>query len=424
MNGPSLPQRMAHPDVRDGTFLARLSPGVARILDRSLEGLEIGEDDATVLFGTTGPDLAAVLAVADHHRREINGDVVTFVVNRNINFTNRCFVGCKFCNFKVREEGPNAYFQDLEEVARRADEAVERGATELCIQGGLHKELPGTHYEAILRTIRARHPRLHLHAFSPMEIHYGAKRTGRTIRDHLRVLRDAGLNTIPGTAAEILVDDVRRRLSPYKLSVADWIEVVGTAHRLGIRSSSTIMFGHIEEPRHWSRHLGVIRDLQKETGGFTEFVPLAFVHTLTPLYLEGNCRPGATDEEKLKMYAVGRIFLLGRIDNVQVSWPKLGPTMAQRCLDAGANDFGGTLMEESISRMAGAQHGQYVSPDAFRQMIHLIGRTPAQRNTLYDLLRIFPRPGRPPVEVPPRETRLAAPTRPDERRLPLAEALI
>jgi len=422
MNEPSLPPRINHPDVRDRGFLSRLSPGVARILDRSLEALEISEDDATALFDAEGADLDAVLAVADHHRRETNGDVVTFVVNRNINFTNRCFVGCKFCNFKVREDGPNAYLQDLDEVARRADEAVARGATELCIQGGLHKELPGTHYEAILRTIRARHPRLH--AFSPMEVHYGARRTGRAIRDHLLVLQDAGLNTIPGTAAEILVDEVRKILSPYKLSVADWIEVVSTAHSLGIRSSSTIMFGHVEQRHHWSRHLGVIRDVQKATGGFTEFVPLAFVHMLTPLYLEGNCRPGATDEEKLKMYAVGRIFLHGFIDHVQVSWPKLGPEMAQRCLDAGADDFGGTLMEESISRMAGATHGQYVSPDEFRRMIHEMGRIPAQRSTLYDLLRIFPRPGKPPVEVIPREPPVVARARADERATPLAEALV
>ena len=389
--------RINHPDVHDERFLSRIAPAVARILDRSLAGAEITEDEATVLFDAEGDELASLLAVADHHRRDANGDLVTFVVNRNINFTNRCFVGCKFCNFKVRDASPKAYYQDLEEVARRADEAVERGATEVCIQAGLNKELPGSHYEAVLRAIKSRHPTLHIHAYSPMEIHYGAKRTDRTIRDHLLALKDAGLDTIPGTAAEILVDEVRRRMSPYKLTVAEWVEVVSTAHSVGIPSTATIMFGHIEERRDWSRHLTVVRDLQKRTGGITEFVPLAFVHTLTPLYLAGGCRPGPTEEEKVKMYAVSRLFFRGWIDNVQVSWPKLGPALAQRCLDAGANDFGGTLMEESISRMAGAEHGQYVSPDEFRSMIHAMGRLPAQRSTLYRLLRIFPRPGHPPV---------------------------
>jgi FO synthase len=399
MNAPVKARRIAHPDISREGFLATLNPEVSRILERSLAGKEMSEREATVLFDAEGAELAALLAVADHHRRQANGDCVTFVVNRNINFTNRCFVGCKFCNFKVRDDSPGAYYQDLEEVAVRADEAVERGATEVCIQAGLNKELPGTHYEALLRVLKSRHPRLHLHAFSPMEIHYGAKRTGRTIRDQLRALKDAGLDTIPGTAAEILVEEVRQRMSPYKLPVAEWVEVITTAHRLGIPSTCTIMFGHIEERRHWSRHLGVLRSIQKETGGFTEFVPLAFVHTLTPLYLAGGCRPGPTAEEKIKMYAVSRLFLQGWIDNIQVSWPKLGQSLAQQCLDAGANDFGGTLMEESISRMAGAEHGQYVSPDAFKKMIHEMGRTPAQRNTLYEILRIFPLPGHPPVEV-------------------------
>jgi FO synthase len=399
MNAPVKARRIAHLDISREGFLTGLNPEVSRILERSLAGKEMSEREATVLFDAEGAELAALLAVADHYRWEANGDSVTFVVNRNINFTNRCFVGCKFCNFKVRDDSPGAYYQDLEEVAVRADEAVERGATEVCIQAGLNKELPGTHYEALLRVLKSRHPRLHLHAFSPMEIHYGAKRTGRTIRDQLRALKDAGLDTIPGTAAEILVEEVRQRMSPYKLPVAEWVEVITTAHRLGIPSTCTIMFGHIEERRHWSRHLGVLRSIQKETGGFTEFVPLAFVHTLTPLYLAGGCRPGPTAEEKIKMYAVSRLFLQGWIDNIQVSWPKLGQSLAQQCLDAGANDFGGTLMEESISRMAGAEHGQYVSPDAFKKMIHEMGRTPAQRNTLYEILRIFPLPGHPPVEV-------------------------
>jgi 2-iminoacetate synthase ThiH len=360
-----------------------------------------------------------VLAVADHHRRETNGDVVTFVVNRNINFTNRCFVGCKFCNFKVREEGPSAYLQDLEEVARRADEAVERGATELCIQGA-HKEPPAPTTRRSSDDPRATRA-CTSHAFFPRSPLRGEAHGPHDPRP-LTALRD-GARHYSRTAAEILVDEVRRRLSPTSFR-GRLDEVVGTAHRSAAPLSSTIMFGHVEEPRHWSRHLSVIRDLQKETGGFTEFVPLAFVHTLTPLFREGNCRPGATDEEKLKMYAVGRIFLRGHIDNVQVSWPKLGPAMAQRCLDAGANDFGGTLMEESISRMAGAEHGQYVSPDAFRQMIHAIGRIPAQRSTLYDLLRIFPQQGRAGVEMPRRERRPQAPPRADERAAPLAEALV
>jgi FO synthase len=333
-------------------------------------------------------------------------------------------VGCKFCNFKVRDESPNAYYQDLEEVARRADEAVERGATEVCIQGGLNKDLPGSHYEAILRSIKARQPMLHIHAFSPMEIHYGAKRTGRTVRDQLLALKDDGLDTIPGTAAEILVDEVRKKMSPYKLTVTDWIDVITTAHRVGISSTATIMFGHVEERHHWSEHLQVIRTIQKETGGLTEFVPLSFIHTLTPLYLDGGCRPGPTDDEKLKMYAVSRIFFKGWIDNIQVSWPKLGPAMAQRCLDSGANDFGGTLMEESISRMAGAVHGQYVSPDAFKEMTYMIDRIPAQRNTLYRILRTFPRPGYPAVEIDlrPSPAREAVPSA--EGSVAASEALI
>lgn len=398
MNGPTEAARLQHPDIREARFLSALNPDVARALGDSLAGREISEDDATLLFDAEGAELSALLAVADHFRREANGDLVTFVVNRNINFTNRCFVGCKFCNFKVRGDSPDAYFQDLDEVARRADEAVARGATEVCIQAGLNKNLPGSHYEAVLRAIRARQPDLHIHSYSPMEIHYGAKRTGRTLRDQLLALREAGLDTIPGTAAEILVDHVRKRMSPYKLTVADWVEVITTAHSLGIPTTSTIMFGHIEERRDWSRHLTVLRNIQRKTGGFSEFVPLAFVHTLTPLYRAGGCRPGPTKEEKLKMYAVSRIFLRGWIDNIQVSWPKLGPAMAQMCLDAGANDFGGTLMEESISRMAGAVHGEYVSPDDFRQMTYKMGRVPAQRSTLYRILRLFPHPGKPAVE--------------------------
>ncbi|MDP3938789.1 MAG: 5-amino-6-(D-ribitylamino)uracil--L-tyrosine 4-hydroxyphenyl transferase CofH [Deltaproteobacteria bacterium] len=405
MNGPTKATRITHPDVHDAAFLSRIDPEVARILDHSLAGGEIAEADATTLFDTEGAEMSALLAVADHHRRDANGDLVTFVFNRNINFTNRCFVGCQFCNFKVRDASPKAYYQDIEAVALRADEAVERGATEVCIQAGLNKDLPGNHYEAVLRAIRSRHPSLHIHAYSPMEIHYGAKRTGRNVRDHLLALKDAGLDTIPGTAAEILVDEVRKRMSPYKLTVDEWVNVVTAAHEAGIPSTSTIMFGHIEERWHWSRHLSVIRDLQKRTGGITEFVPLAFVHTLTPLYLAGGCRPGPTAEEKIKMYAVSRLFLRGWIDNIQVSWPKLGHALAQTCLDAGANDFGGTLMEESISRMAGAVHGQYVSPDAFREMIYGMGRLPAQRSTLYRLLRIFPKAGQPPIV-------------PDELRIP------
>lgn len=366
-------------------------PQFASVLEAALGGRELSFEEALTLAEAEGADLAALVAAADHLRREVVGDAITYVVNRNINFTNVCFVGCQFCGFSRGPGADDAYHLSLEQVVAKARDARAIGATEVCIQGGLPRDFDGWFYRDILRAIKSAVPELHIHAFSPMEIAYGVEKTGLSVPDYLRMLKEEGLGTIPGTAAEILDDRIRRQLSPNKLPVHRWVEIVSTAHRLGIRSTSTMMYGHVEEPADWVRHLLLVRRIQRETAGFTEFVPLGFVHTHTRLYRHGGARAGASRREHLAVHALARVLLYGAIPNIQVSWVKLGYQRALECLNAGANDFGGTLMEENISKSAGAAFGEYVAPEEFRSMIRSIGRIPVERTTDYRIRQRFPR---------------------------------
>ena len=362
----------------------------ARILARALEGRELARADGLTLAELPPGAVGPLTAVADEVRRQRVGDLVTYVVNRNINFTNICIIGCKFCAFSTGPNAPDAYDLSFDGIARRAAEAWDRGATEVCVQGGLPRELDGTHYRDILRAIKHATPGIHIHAFSPMEVVYGVEKTGMPLADYLAMLKVNGLGSLPGTAAEILDDDVRQLLSRKKVTVQQWVDVITTAHRLGIPTTSTMMYGHVEQPGHWVNQLCLLRDIQKETGGFTEFVPLGFVHFNTHLFQEGKSRSGPTVEEHLKVHALARLMLQGAIDNIQVSWVKLGRELSQRCLQAGANDYSGTLMEENISRLAGATAGEYLPPEEFHQRIRELGRIPGERNTTYKLLKIFP----------------------------------
>ncbi len=368
-----------------------LSPVVRSALDTVLErhdGRNLTREQCLQLANCDGDDLLGLLLAADHLRRELAGNIVTYVVNRNINFTNVCFVGCKFCAFSRGPREHDTYFMTLDEVAKKAAEAWEIGATEVCIQGGLPRNLPPYYYRDILRAVKAVCPRMHIHAFSPMEIVYGVELTGMPLADYLCMLRDNGLDTLPGTAAEILDDEVRHLLSRNKLHTAQWEDVIRTAHRCGIRSTSTLMYGHVETPEHWVKQILFFRDIQQETGGFTEFVPLGFIHNNTILFQQGLSRSGPTMAEHLKIHALARILLAGSINNIQVSWVKLDRRLSQLCLHAGANDYGGTLMEENISREAGATAGQYTTPEDFQAMILETGRIPAERNTTYSRIKI------------------------------------
>ena len=370
-------------------LLGEIDPVVSRILEAAMVGNEITGEEALSLFRTRGQELEALLLTADALRRATVGDRISFVVTRNINFTNICYTGCRFCAFAKRRDDPEAEFLSLDEIATRAEEAWNRGASEVCIQGGLHPDIDASHYRDILVAIKSRVPGMHIHAFSPFEIKYGAERSRLSVEDFLRMLSEHGLDTIPGTAAEILDVAVRRKLTRNKLSAEQWVAIVKTAHRLGIRSSSTIMYGHVDAPEHWVAHLSLLRAIQKETGGFTELVPLGFVHWDAPIFLAGEARPGPTDAENLRMHAVARILLNRWIPNLQVSWVKLGPRVAQRILLSGANDLGGTLMNESISRAAGSPHGQEITPLEMCRMIREIGRTPVRRNTVYEALEVY-----------------------------------
>jgi 7,8-didemethyl-8-hydroxy-5-deazariboflavin synthase CofH subunit len=352
------------------------------------DGAVLSREQSVSLANAEGNDLLGLLVAADELRRELVGNIVTYVVNRNINFTNICFVGCKFCAFSRGPRESDTYFLSLEQVAGKAIEAWRLGATEVCIQGGLPHGLPPFYYRDILGAVKRAVPGMHIHAFSPMEIVYGVELTGMPLDDYLRMLRDHGLDTLPGTAAEILDDDVRFVLSRNKLSTEQWNEVIRTAHHIGIRSTSTLMYGHVETPAHWVNQLLLLRGIQKETGGFTEFVPLGFVHQNTLLFHQRIARPGPTLAEHLKIHALSRILLAGAINNVQVSWVKLNKPLSQLCLQAGANDYGGTLMEENISREAGATAGQYTSPQEFQSLILETGRIPAERNTTYTRINI------------------------------------
>ncbi len=367
---------------------SRLRRDVVRLLARAQAGVVLDHAEALRLFETSGVELDALGRAADEVRAERVGDVVTYVVNRNINFTNICYVGCRFCAFAQRRDDPDAYNLSLEQIGDRAVEAAASGATEVCLQGGIHPDLPGSHYFDVLDTIRTRTPELHIHAFSPMEIVNGATKLGIPVREWLEEARRRGLGSIPGTAAEILDDEIRWVLTKGKLPAASWVEVVTTAHDLGLASTSTMMYGHVDEPRHWVAHLLLLRGIQERTGGFTEFVPLPFVHQLAPIYLAGVARPGSSWEDDRRVHAVARLLLQGAIDNVQLSWVKVGLTRAVDLLRGGCNDLGGTLMEETISRMAGSQHGVRQEPAELVRTAAAAGRPSAERTTLY---------GRPPT---------------------------
>ena len=371
------------------------SPRSRQVLGRALDGGELSVEEADLLATVTGRDLHALGLVADEMRRRQAGDLVTFVVNRNINFTNVCVKHCTFCAFSRDHRAEEGYFLPVSEVVRRAREAWELGATEVCLQAGLPPKLDGRYYIDLCATIRREVPGLHLHAFSPEEILYGSVRSSRPIREYLIELRAAGLGTLPGTSAEILDQDVRDRISRGRITVAQWVEVITTAHALGIRTTSTIMYGHVETPAHWTRHLELLRGIQKDTGGFTEFVPLSLIHQEAPMYakrLVPGVRPGATGAEVLRMHALARLMLGPTFRNIQSSWVKEGPKLSQVLLTVGANDLGGTLINESISTSAGAQFGQLVAPAELRRLVRDLGRVPAQRNTLYDLVRVYAEP--------------------------------
>ncbi|MBI2160166.1 MAG: 5-amino-6-(D-ribitylamino)uracil--L-tyrosine 4-hydroxyphenyl transferase CofH [Candidatus Rokubacteria bacterium] len=372
--------------------LDRVSRDVRRVLAHALDGREVSVDDGLVLARATGRDLQAVALAADEMRRLQAGDVVTFVVNRNINFTNVCIKHCTFCAFSRDHREEEGYFLPVEEVVRRAAEAWDLGATEVCIQAGLPPKLDGRWYIDLTRAIKAALPGMHLHAFSPEEVLYGSVRSGLPIKDYLVELKEAGLGTLPGTSAEILDQEIRDTIARGRITVDQWVEVITTAHALGIRTTATIMYGHVETPAHWVRHMALLRGIQKDTGGFTEFVPLSLIHSEAPMYAKGlvpGVRPGATGVEVVRMHALARLMLGPTFRNIQASWVKEGPKLAQALLDAGANDLGGTLINESISTSAGAQYGQLVGPAELRRLIRDAGRVPARRDTLYAIVQTY-----------------------------------
>jgi FO synthase len=380
---------------------------VAAALAKVGDAAGLGEEDVVALFRARGADLRAVLTAADDLRRDVCGDTVSYVVTRNVNYTNVCYFRCGFCAFSKGKLAENLrgrpYLVPLEEIVRRAHEAWDRGAVEICLQGGIHPGFTGETYLDICHAIKSELRDLHVHAFSALEVWQGAATLGLPLPHYLERLRDVGLASLPGTAAEILDDEVRRVICPDKVTTAQWLEVHDTAHRLGLRSTTTIMFGSVEGPRSWARHLLALRGQQQRTGGFTEFVPLPFVHMEAPIYLKGLARPGPTFREAVLMHAVARLVLHPWITNIQASWVKMGPAGAQACLEAGANDLGGTLMNESISRAAGASHGQEMPPERMEETIRALGRTPHQRTTLYgspDAERTQASFGAPPLREP------------------------
>ncbi len=367
--------------------LSSVDPAVDAALGKALAGRRLGEAEIIRLFAARDADYERVITAADELRQAVSGDVVRYVVNRNINYTNICYYKCTFCAFskgKTHEAlRGTPYNLEWSEIVRRSEEAWDRGATEVCLQGGIHPDYTGETYIGICKAIKAAVPGMHIHAFSPLEVTQGAATLGLTLVEFLSRLKDAGLGTLPGTAAEILDDEIRAIICPDKINTQQWIDVARAAHSLGLRTTSTIMYGHVEGPLNWARHLLVLRDLQAETGGFTEFVPLPFVHMEAPMYLRGMARKGPTLREAVLMHAVARLALHPLITNIQTSWVKMGPEGSALCLNAGANDMGGTLMNESISRAAGTQHGQEFPPEAMEGLIHGIGRQPVQRSTAY-----------------------------------------
>ncbi len=360
---------------------------LAAILDRSLDGIPPTRDEVERLFRARGDEVEHIARVADTLRERTCGDEVTWVINRNINYTNLCYFRCGFCGFSKGPKSLNLrgkpYLVPIEEVVERAVEAADRGATEVCLQGGIHPDFTGDFYVSVCQAIKDRLPSMHVHGFTALEVWQGAQTAGVSVRELLIRLREAGLGTLPGTAAEVLDDRVRLHLCPDKIRTAEWAEVHITAHELGLRSNNTLMFGHIDSPAAWANHFEVVRHIQRQTGGFTEFVPLPFVHMGAPIYLQGRARPGPTWDEVVLVHAVGRIAFDGLIPNIQASWVKLGLEGGGRLLNAGCNDLGGTLMDENISRAAGASHGQLATPEEFEKVIRDAGRIPVQRTTTY-----------------------------------------
>jgi len=378
--------------ARQGSQYVNASNTIAEILERAIRGDAPTRDEIEVLFKAQGSDVEAIADVADTIRRNVVGDDVTFVVNRNINYTNQCYFKCGFCAFS---KGPRSldlrgepYLLSIDEVVERSKEAWDRGATEVCLQGGIHPEFTGQFYIDLVSAIKAQLPDLHIHGYTPLEVWQGAETAGMTVRELLVALKEAGLGTLPGTAAEILDDDVRLTLCPDKIRTSQWADVMITAHKIGLKTTSTIMFGHVDGPRSWANHIEVIRQIQRRTGGFTEFVPLPFVHMGSPIWLRGRARPGPTWDEVVLMHAVARIAFVGLIDNIQASWVKLGLEGAEVLLRSGCNDMGGTLMDESISRAAGASHGTEVTVADFRNVISDLDRQPVRRTTTYEAIEV------------------------------------
>ena len=374
------------------SLLKNADPLISDTLNHALDEKEISISEATRLFYAKGLDFHLVGMVADELRKRRVGDIVTYVINRNINFTNVCIKQCGFCAFSRDFREEEGYFLPTDEIVRRAREARALGATEVCVQAGLPPDMDADTYENICRAIKGQVGDIHIHGFSPEEVLYGSTRSGVSIKEYLLRLKDAGVNSLPGTAAEILDQTMRDKISPGRISVSKWVEVIKTAHKIGIPSTSTIMFGHLESPEDRAKHMALIRDIQKETGGFTEFVPLNFIHSEAPMYKENlhyGIKNGADGPDVLLMHAVSRIMFNNYINNIQTSWVKEGAGMAQLVLSWGANDFGGTLINESISTAAGAAHGQLLKPKDIRQLIKQAGRIPAQRTTSYKIIKTF-----------------------------------
>jgi FO synthase subunit 2 len=374
------------------TLINAVKPETAAVLDRALSGQDITSEEAVVLFGTEGQEYNALVMVADELRRRTVGDIVTYVVNRNINFTNVCIKRCGFCAFSRDFRQEEGYLLPTQEIIRRAKEAWDYGATEVCVQAGLPPKMEGDLYIRLCEAIKKELPDMHIHGFSPEEVLYGSVRSESTIKAYLTELKAAGVGSLPGTSAEVLDQDLRDKISPGRITVDQWTEVITTAHELGIPTTSTVMYGYLETPTQLAKHMDLIRGIQQQTGGITEFVPLSFVHTEAPMFMKNivdDVRPGPSGMDVIKMHAIARIMLNNWIPNIQASWVKEGPRMSQLLLTAGVNDLGGTLINESISTAAGAQHGQLMRPSEFRQMIRQVGRIPAERYTTYQTRRVF-----------------------------------
>jgi FO synthase len=392
MNTRDYSELIAESDGIPEDIPATTSDGCRRILERVLAGHELSVADAEALLSAPDDAVPAIAWAANTVRRNRCGNAVSFVVTRNINFTNVCYMGCRFCGFAKRRDSASSYWLDFDEVAHRTQVAWDRGATEVCMQGGIHPDLPKTYYRDLVEAVKRQVPEMHVHAFSPFEVWFGARKRKMPVVEFLAELKAAGLGSVPGTAAEILDTEVREKLTRDKLSADAWEETIRAAHSVGLPSTSTMMYGHVDTPRHWAAHIARLRSIQKDTGGFTEFVPLGFVHSEAPLYVEKRIpgvRPGATPAEHIKVHAVARLMLDGFIDNIQVSWVKLGARASQMLLRAGVNDLGGTLMDETISRSSGSAHGEEVTAFEMVQLIRDAGREPIRRSTLYQTLERY-----------------------------------